>query len=417
VPEKPKVAHIISRLCIGGASTEVVLTVEALTRRGYECLLLAGDTGRDEGSIEDIARQRGLSLIRVQGLSREASFWQGAAALFSLVRTFRRQRPHIVHTHTAKAGALGRLAARLAGVPVCIHTFHGHVFEGHFSAWKAKTYLLIERMLAKWSDCVVAVCETQRHEFIEKYRLASASNCVTIPIAIEMAPFLAVNGYRGPVRAACRCDKHDLLVAWIGRMSRVKNPDLFLDAAALVSDTNPDTRFAVVGDGELRKRIDARVALEPALSSVSRIGWIHNLPELYSDVDLVVLTSNHEGMPLVLVEAMASGRPFIATAVGGVRDLMVGSPRPIGGLTVFENGIIAERSADSIAAAIRYALAHRGNLRKMGLSGRDFASRSFTQERLLNDIEVLYKKLAPPKSARADRLRTTVSRTKGPLGL
>jgi glycosyltransferase involved in cell wall biosynthesis len=392
-----KIAQVISRLCIGGASVEVVLTTEALLHRGYSTLLLAGNTGADEASLEVFAENRGVSPIRIEGLSRDISWWKDLCALWSLVRIFRRERPTIVHTHTAKAGVLGRIAACLAGVPIIIHTFHGHVFSGHFSFLKTRAFIALERFLARLTDCLVAVSEAQRRELVDEYQIGPSSKFVTIPVGLELDRFLSLNGYRGAVRLAARCSMGHALVGWVGRMDPVKNPKLFVKAAALTLTDFPSARFVMVGDGELRPRVEFGLKEENIGSVVTLLGWRSDLSEIYADLDLVVLTSRHEGTPLVLVEAMASGKPFVATNVGGIRDLVFGESRKKVGFQIFENGILADSTPAAVAAATRYVLENPAEARAMGRSGRAFASQMFLHHRLANDLEQLYLRLLVQK--------------------
>jgi len=392
-----KIAQVISRLCVGGTSVEVILITEALLRRGYPALLLAGELSSDEASMEEFAEGRGVSPVKIQGLSREISWWNDLSALWRLVRIFRRERPIIVHTHTAKAGALGRIAARLAGVPVCLHTFHGHVLREHFSPGKSRVVLAIERFLARWTDCLVAVSESQGRELVEEYRVAPASKVVTISVGLELDRFLNLHGYHGAVRLTSGCPSDGALVGWVGRMTSVKNPELFLRAAALTLKDFPEVRFVMVGDGELRRPLERHLKDENLGGAVAVLGWQSDLSDFYADVDALVLTSRHEGTPLVLLEAMASGKPFVATNVGGIRDLVVGEGRPMRGFQVFENGVVTDSTPAAMAAAIGYLLENPEKAREMGRSGRAFASRTFSHHRLASDLEQLYLRLVKEK--------------------
>jgi glycosyltransferase involved in cell wall biosynthesis len=256
----------------------------------------------------------------------------------------------------------------------------------------------------------------QRHEFVAKYRLCKSDKCVTIPVAIEVESFLAINNRNGAIRSACACSEDDALIGWIGRMCNVKAPEIFVESASLVLQKNSQARFVMVGDGELRSRIESQIAKEPKPKTIFSVGWIHDLPSFYSDLDVVVLTSRHEGTPLVLLEAMGSGKPFVATDVGGIPDLLVGAGRKMPGFEVFDNGIIAQSKPSAIAAAIRYLLADQERSRRMGVSGREFVSRSFSQRRLFDDIERLYEGLIQQKNLNAADLRKSIFRRPGLLG-
>lgn len=401
-PSKPanglKVAQVISRLCIGGTPVAVILMTEALLRDGFSTTLLAGEVTGEEASMEDFAVARGVKTVRVPSLSQAATFWGNWKALFELLRTFRRERPVIVHTHTAKAGVLGRIAARLAGVPICVHTFHGHVFHGHFSRAKSYVYLQIERLLARWTDCLVAVSESQGRELVESYHVAPARKMVAIPVPFDIERYLSVGSRRGSTQTRAVGSLDAPLIGWVGRMAPVKSPELFVDVARLVIENWPSARFVMAGDGELRHQVDDRVNRLRLDSVIRRIGWQSDLFDFYEDIDLLVLTSKHEGTPLALLEAMASGKPFVTTCVGGIRDLMLGTPTIANDFQIFENGILTDRSANSLATAIRYLLEHPEEAVEMGRRGRDFVARMFTSEHIAGQLERLYFELLTQKS-------------------
>ena len=392
-----KIAQVISRLCIGGTPVAVILMTEALLHDGFSTILLAGEVTAGEASMEEFAFARGVELVRVRNLSQRASLWGDLKALLELRQLFRRERPVIVHTHTAKAGALGRIAARLAGVPICVHTFHGHVFRGHFSQIKSHIYLAVERLLARWTDCLVAVSESQGRELTERYRVAPARKLVTIPVRFDMERYLNVSAHRELIRELAGCSSDTPLIGWVGRMAAVKHPELFVDVARLTSQISPKARFVMAGDGELRATVENRLNEMGLSSAVTRIGWQTDLSDFYADIDLLVLTSRHEGTPLALLEAMASGKPFVTTDVGGIRDLMAGTPRVEDGFQVFRNGILANSSASSLTAAIQYLLNRPTEAFEMGLAGRSFVSQMFAADRVAGHMERLYVRLLQQK--------------------
>ena len=390
----PKIIQMITRLCVGGASTEVVLITEDLLRRGYSILLLAGETSEEETSLEQSVTPKGITITRIQGLSRHISLWSDFKAFWRIFQTFRREKPAVVHTHTAKAGALGRIAARLAGVPVCVHTFHGHVLRGRFPKMKSHIFLTIERLLARTTDCCVALCETQRREFVEELNVASASKFVTIPVGIVLEPLLLLNS---------RPRSHTPLVGWVGRMESVKNPQLFVSAMSMVHKEMPSPRSVMIGDGELRSKLEQQIKDRGLDKKISMVGWQcgEALLDFYSDAHIVVLTSLHEGTPLVLIEAMAAGKPFVATNVGGIPDMMCGQSERIGDFYVFQNGILTNPNPSAIGNAVRYLLQSPKKAEEMGLAGRAFASHTFSQNHLGRSLENLYLYLLRQKGIHA----------------
>lgn len=396
------IANVIARLNVGGAATEAILMTHALQMRGYRAVLLIGEVSPQEASMESLAYELGLRPIKICTLSREISPASDLKSLWRLIRTFRRERPMVVHTHTAKAGTLGRLAAMVARVPVRVHTFHGHVFDGYFSPRVTRIILAIERFLGRHTDCIVAVSQSQQKDLVETYRIASPDKVVTIPIGLNLDPFLQVDGQEGSLRAAVGCGPRAILVGWVGRLTAIKAPDLFLESAARIHAAFPLARFVMVGDGELRQSCEAQIHEASLQDNVVLTGWQRNLGPVYADLDLLLLTSINEGTPLALLEAMASARPFIATDVGGVRDLMMGTARAEEGWERFDNGILVPRDSLRIAAATQYLLQRPELRREMGCAGREFVRNRYSCNRLLADLEHLYVRLARKKKCLAE---------------
>jgi glycosyltransferase involved in cell wall biosynthesis len=391
------VVRVIARLNVGGPAMQAILMTDAFRQKGYRALLLTGEVLASEGSMEYLARAKDVEPIKIATMSRSISSYKDLAALWRIIRILRREKPLVIHTHTAKAGALGRIAALVTRVPVRVHTFHGHVFQGYFSPFVTRIFLMFERFLARHSDCIVAVSESQRKELVETYHIAPAQKTAVIPLGFDMNPFLGVNGREGSLRRSLAYGPDTALVGWIGRLTPIKAPGSFLHSAALVHAQFFAARFVMVGDGELRRACELRIRSEGLDSVVTIIGWQRQLAPIYADLDLVVSTSINEGTPVALLEAMASARPFVATDVGGVRDLMKGCGRMTEGMEVFDNGILVPRDPHRVAHAIRHLLARPALRKAMGQAGRKFVSSQFSQHRLANDLESLYLSLAHSK--------------------
>jgi glycosyltransferase involved in cell wall biosynthesis len=391
------IARLIARLNVGGPSTQAILMTEAFQKKGYRALLLTGEVPAGEGSMEYLAHERGVRPIKITQLSRKLSSAADLQSFWRLVRLFRRERPLILHTHTAKAGTLGRLAAMVTGVPVRVHTFHGHVFSGYFSPGLTRIFLAIERFLGRHTDCIIAISGSQRQELVEIYKIAPPDKVVTIPLGFDLDRFLRVNGHEGSLRAAAGCSREAALVGWIGRMTAIKAPALFLESAARIRAALPSVQFVMVGDGELRPDCEARIRQAGLDGKVVLAGWKRDLSPVYADLDLLLLTSINEGTPLALLEAMASGRPFIATDVGGVRDLMTGAARREQGWDRFDNGILVPRDSIRIAEAAQYLLLRPELRQDMGRAGREFVRNHYSCGRLAADLERLYVQLARKK--------------------
>ncbi|HZR67196.1 MAG TPA: glycosyltransferase [Terriglobales bacterium] len=389
------IARVIARLNVGGPAIQAILMTDAFNRRGFRSILLTGEVATGEASMEYLADSKGVKPLKLDSLARRISVGGDLIALWKLWVTFLREKPAIVHTHTAKAGTLGRIAAVLARVPVRVHTFHGHVFRGYFSKPLTTLFLAIERLLARFTDRIVTVSESQKRELCQEFKIAACEKIDVIPLGFELDPFLEIGGTKGAFRRSLSCPARVPLVGWIGRFAPVKAPSLLVDAAAKCP---PElARFVMVGDGELRPFCESRIRDQNLSSRVVILGWRRDLPDIYSDLDLVILTSHNEGTPVALLETMASGRCFIATEAGGVRDLMIGNPLVMPEMEIFENGVLVSRQASAIASAIQYLLDRPGLRDSMGKSGREFVRTKYSVHRLADDLERLYLELAMHK--------------------
>jgi glycosyltransferase involved in cell wall biosynthesis len=391
------IARLIARLNVGGPSTQAILLTEAFQKKGYRALLLTGEVAAGEGSMEYLAHERGVQPIKITNLSRKLSSLADLKSFWRLIQLLQRERPMILHTHTAKAGTLGRLAAMMTGVPVRVHTFHGHVFSGYFSPGLTRIFLAIERFLGRHTDCIIAISGSQRKELVETYKVAPPDRVVTIALGFDLDRFLRVNGHEGSLRAAAGCSGGAALVGWVGRMTAIKDPAMFLESAVRIRAALPSVQFVMVGDGELRPECEAQIRQAGLHDKVVLAGWKRDLSPVYADLDLLLLTSINEGTPLALLEAMASGRPFIATDVGGVRDLMSGTARREEGWERFDNGILVARDSRRIAEAAQYLLQRPELRREMGRAGREFVRNHYSCDRLAADLEHLYLQLARTK--------------------
>jgi glycosyltransferase involved in cell wall biosynthesis len=398
---------VIARLNIGGAATQAILMTEAFRQKGYRSMLLTGEVAASEGSMEYMALDRDIIPIKIGTMSRGISWHKDLITLWHLIRILHREKPQVIHTHTAKAGTLGRLAAIATGVPIRVHTFHGHVFRGYFSPTITKIFLCIERFLARHTDCIVAVSQSQKQELAQVYRIAAAEKISVIPLGFDLAPFLAVNGRVGTFRNSLDCRTDTFLVGWVGRLTAIKDPGLFLHCARQLDGRSRDLRFALIGDGELRKHCEEEIDAAALAPTVSLAGWQQHLDRIYADLDVVVLTSINEGTPAALLEAMASGKAFVSTDVGGVRDLMAGHSIQQGGFEVFENGILTPRDGKVLAQAVAYLMDNPETRQAMGQAGRNFVKARFSSQRLADDLESLYLSLAYPKG-------TLPARAEGP---
>lgn len=387
------VVRIIARLNIGGPALHVLNVSAGLADR-YSTLLVVGEVDSGEAEVDIEVLAPGVEVYRIPELGRKIHLWDDLVAFVKLVRLLRRTRPTIVHTHTAKAGTLGRLAAVAAGAPVRVHTFHGHVFRGYFGRWTTRVFLLVERILARVSTRIVAISESQADELAEQFRICDRDRLEVIPLGLELDRFHPTSS--APLRPEFRAEigvGDDPVVTIVGRLAPIKNHDLFLEAAARLRTSGRRVVFLVVGGGTEEARLKERARDLDVGDCVYFLGWRSDLDRIYAGSDLVVLTSNNEGTPVSLIEALAAGRAVVATDVGGVRD-------------VLENGrlgiLVPPGDASALAEAIAGLLDQPELRRELGSLGAAAAPRRFGAGRLVRDIAGLYDLLTT--AAAANRL-------------
>jgi glycosyltransferase involved in cell wall biosynthesis len=335
-----------------------------------------------------LARNKGVQPVSIPELGRELSVRDDVLTLAKLYRFFRARRPDIVHTHMAKAGTVGRLAARLAGVPHVLHTYHGHVFHGYFSPAKTALFLNVERALARITDRIVTVGEAQRQE-IAAYRVAPLNKLVAIPLGLELDAFRHAPQRSGHLRAELGTGADTPLVGIVARLVPIKAHEDFLKAALRVIADHPRAHFLIVGDGERRSELESVVSRGDLRDRVHFLGWRQDLPEIYGDLDVVVLSSLNEGSPVALIEAMAAGRPVVATRVGGVVELI---DEGVTGL------MVPPRSPEALADAISRVLSDPGLGERLGRAAREAVYPRHSSARLCEDMAALYADLLARRS-------------------
>ena len=337
-----KVMMVIARLNIGGAAANVIQMVDALNHLpDVEAILVNGKIGEHEGDMQYLADHYHIPQIELASLGREVSPLRDLQTLWQLWRLIRQYKPDVVHTHTAKAGWVGRLAAFLARVPVRVHTFHGHVFSGYFSPRKTQVFLWMERITARISSRVITLSESLRDEIADTYHVTHRENIEVIPLGLDLQTFTSPQR-SGEFRKKYGIPPGAPLIAVVGRLVPIKNHRLFLEAALILHTQRPDVHFVIIGDGELRRNIEDDIQRRGLESTVTITGWIENVAAIYGDLDLVTITSDNEGIPVSLIEALAGGIPVVSTDVGGVRDLP---------LEHAESWLVPSGDAEALAAA------------------------------------------------------------------
>lgn len=380
---------VITRLNIGGPTMHMLLLTREMAALEYRTVLVAGSCEPEDGDMSYLLRA--ADPVRwVPELSRSVRPWRNLKALWRLWRLLRRERPAIVHTHTAMAGCLGRLAAVLSGVPIVIHTFHGNSLNEYFSRAQAGVFRYVERMLACFTDALCVVSPQQATELSAKFHVAPAGKFRVVPLGLDLDDYFAL---RPPP------DSGPLTVGWFGRMVPVKNIALL---AATIENTlqhSQDIRFVIAGDGPDRSVL--KDLLDWYGGRVEWLGWQRDILPAIARCDVVLQTSRNEGTPVALIQGMAAARPFVSTAVGGVVDMVSGNlQRATGGARWYANGVLTESNARTLAGTLLALAENRTLVSRMGLAGRAFASRQYRKETLLENVDALYRELLRKKKLR-----------------
>ena len=388
--EPIRVLRVIARLNVGGPALHVSYLTDGLAERGYATTLAAGTISDGEGNMEFVAERRGIAVTPVPGLQRDVSPLADAQVVRELADLIRTVRPHILHTHTAKAGAVGRTAARVAGSdrpPVVVHTFHGHTLRGYFGPAKERVYRQIERRLAREADALIAVSPEVRDELVE-LGVAPASHFAVVRLGIELSERIAGAERGEALRAELGIPAERFTVGWIGRMTAVKQAQDVLRTVRLLHDRGVDAAAVLVGDGPDRPELE-ELARELGLAEATRfVGFQDDIGPWFHTFDTLLLPSRSEGTPVSAIETLASGRPVVATRVGGVADVVT---HGIDGY-LFPCGDVDAAAAHLTALAADPALRAR-----MGATGRERALGRYRVERLVDDIDRLYRALLTEK--------------------
>jgi len=397
-----RILRFIARLNIGGPSIHVHLLTTGLDSKIFHSTLITGKISPSEGNMGYLFASSKEKPIIIKELQREISLLMDIKAFLRIFGVLRSESPDIVHTHTAKAGTSARLATIIYnlfsnGNTKTVHTFHGHVFSGYFSRTKSLMFIWIERLLARKTDVIVAISQTQKTDLTQKFHIAPPGKIRIIPLGFDLAPFLTSSLKKGVFRKSIGAGDIKLLVGIVGRLVPIKNHILFLKMAEifLKENVDPNAKFLLIGDGELRKTLEEYVENRGLRNHVEFCGWRRDLPEVYADLDILALTSKNEGTPVSIIEAMAAGTSVISTDAGGVRDLLGPPLKDVSatdGFTVCKRGVLCRNNdAAGFARGLKYLLPMDMDQRaQMADEARKFVVRTFSNERLLQDMEDLY---------------------------
>ena len=389
-----KILHIITRMDRGGSAQNTLLTCQALSGK-YDVVLAHGlsleskMTDWERQSIETQikeARKHGLRDITIPSLVRRIDPVRDIRAFLALWALLRREKPTIVHTHTYKAGILGSWAAKMAGVPIIIHTPHGHIFFGHFSPLVTRCFMIIERLTAAVVDRMVALTEGERRDYVA-FSVASPDKMATIHSGVNIDQFMKVKRNGREKKRSLGLDTNGFVVGTIGWLLPIKGPMYLLKAMAEIWHTHPDIQLVYVGKGDLEEGVKAEAYRTGVSDKVKFLGWRDDIPEIMQVLDIFILPSLNEGMGRVLVEAMASGKPIVASNVGGIPDLVKDG----------HNGfLVGPGDVNGLSLAIKKLIEDEQLCLKMGAKGRAMA-RNYGVEEMIKKIDDLYTSLYQEK--------------------
>tara|TARA_E500000331_G_scaffold182672_1_gene176015 strand:- start:5104 stop:6291 length:1188 start_codon:yes stop_codon:yes gene_type:complete len=394
---KKRVLRIINRLNLGGPTYNVTYLSKFMDDE-YDTLLVAGIKLESEASSEFIINKYEINATYVKHMYREINIFNDIKAYYEIKKIIKEFKPDIVHTHAAKSGALGRLAAYSEKVPVIIHTFHGHVFHSYFSKFKTNLYILIEKFLANKSTCIIAISNEQKKELSNKFNICSDKKIKVIPLGFDLKKFQEkISEKRNVFREKYNLNKGELGIGIVGRLTAIKNHTFFLDMIKIVKNkTNKKLRFFIVGDGEDMSKLKSYCNIHEINftdhndaihdKTLCFTSWIKDIDVVYSGLDIVTLTSLNEGTPVAIIEALAANKPVVCTRVGGIEDVVDEN----------KNGFIVDKN-DVLAFSNKLLKLIEDNKLRNAFSscGFNHVQNRYSYLRLVDDMKNLYSKLLP----------------------
>ncbi|MBS1615184.1 MAG: glycosyltransferase [Bacteroidetes bacterium] len=391
----PRVLRILNRLIIGGPALNATYLTKYMAPE-WDTQLVIGGKDDHEQDATHLTERLSIEPLRVEEMKRAIDPVADRKAYLRMKAIIREFKPDVVHTHAAKSGAIGRLAAAACGVPVIVHTFHGHVFHSYFNHFKTQAFIRIERYLARRSSGIIAISEIQKHELADTYHIAPAGKISIIPLGFDLDRFGEnQEAKRQTFRQRFGIAEDEIAVGIVGRIVPVKNHALFVGAVArLAARSHRKLRFVIVGDGDMRPTMEAQfreVGIDytyfpedPRAAQAICTSWQTEMDEVFAGLDIVALCSLNEGTPVSLIEAQAAARPVVSTAVGGVANVvtdgMAGFVTAAGDQQAFSDALFRLSEDEALR-------------RQFGRFGHDFVAQRFSYQRLVTDMDAYYRKL------------------------
>ena len=390
--KKTRIVHIITRLDKGGSAENTLLTVSLMDHKKYEIFLIHGLSLESNMSIMEeeaisldmsLVEGKGVRLFALPSLVRRLSFKNDLLAFISIYRLIKRIKPHIVHTHTSKAGFLGRLAAYLARVPIIIHTPHGHVFHSYYGPVMTKIFIVAERILSLTTDRITALTNRERDEHIEE-GIASIKKYVIIHSGVPLDRLMNVYIDVEAGKKKLGIPLNSNVIGVVGRLVPIKGHEYLVAAAKGIIKEFDNTVFVFVGDGYLESRLQRQAESIGVRDNIVFTGWRKDAVEIIALFDVLVVPSLNEGMGKVLVEGMALGKPIVASSVGGITDLVNNG----------DNGLLVPpRDHDALEEAVLKLIRNKNLARELGENGKANVYPEYDLFVMVRQIENLYESL------------------------
>jgi glycosyltransferase involved in cell wall biosynthesis len=395
----PRVLRILNRLAVGGP----VLNATYLTKYlapDFETILVVGERESHEKSADHLTTALGINCVTIEGMGRSINPTSDYVAYQKLKKLIKDYKPDIVHTHAAKPGAIGRLAASAAKVPVIVHTFHGHVFHSYFNSLKSNFFINTERFLARKSDAIIAISDQQHKELTLDFRIAPKEKFRVIPLGLDLDKFQNNQEEKRKLfRTAFGVADDEIAIGIIGRLVPVKNHTLFLNALKhVLSNTSKKIKAFIIGDGETRQDLESFAQQSGIAFSTEKdvahphplvfTSWRSDVDTITAGLDIIALTSFNEGTPVSLIEAQAANKPIVSTRVGGISDIVKEG----------ETGLLADVQDSATFAKHLLQLVEDDALRmRLGANSSAHVMQRFSYQRLMRDMSALYNELLEKK--------------------
>lgn len=381
--EMTKILRILNRFNVGGPTYNVAYLTKYLSDE-YTTVLIGGEREESEASSEYILKELDIPYTIVPDMKRSISLKNDIKALREIISIIKKEKPDIVHTHASKAGMIGRLAAKICGVPYIFHTFHGHVFHSYFGKKKTSFFIHLERLLARWSTAIIAISDIQKHELGDIYKICPPEKIQVVPLGFDLHKFTEqTDEKRKQFRTQYNLQDDEIAIGIVGRLAPVKNHEMFIDAICnCQKQTSKKIRAFIIGDGELAEQLQTYCKNTNTEQIITFTSWIKDVDVAYAGLDIVALTSFNEGTPVSIIEAQAAGKPVVSTNVGGISDIVQED----------ETALLSEIDTEKFTEKLTRLIYDDELREKMSEKSRQFSDSKFSYVRLCTDMENVYKK-------------------------